>query len=65
MTQVDQWIHFYVESVADILQTSVGDWGDGVFYPGAYEVQFNSPKAGGLGFVESAKLSLSVNVSAS
>ncbi len=65
ITQVDQWIHFYVESVAEILQNSIGDWGDGVFYPGSYEVLFNPPKAGGFGFVESAKLMLGLNVSTS
>ncbi len=65
MTQADEWIHFYVESVAEILESSVGDWGDGMFFSGAYDVAFQPPKAGGLGFVESAKLSFSLNVSVS
>lgn len=65
ITQADEWIHFYVDGVADILQSNIGDWGNGVFYSGAYEVQFQPPKAGGLGFVESAKLTFSLNVSLS
>jgi hypothetical protein len=62
-TQADAWIHFYVESVGEILQSNIGDWGDGMFYGGAYDVVFQPPKPGGLGFVESAKLTLSLNVS--
>jgi hypothetical protein len=65
VTDVDTWIHFYVESVAAILQRSIGDWGNGMFYAGAYDVQFQPPKTGGLGFVVSAKLSFTVNVSMS
>lgn len=61
--QVDQWIHFYVEAVAEILQSNIGDWGDGMFYPGSYDVQFYAPKSGGLGFVEAAKLTLNVHAS--
>ena len=63
-TEADEWIHFYVESVAEILQSNIGDWGDGMFYGGTFDVLFQPPKAGGLGFVESAKLMLSLNVSA-
>ncbi len=63
VTQADEWIHFYVESVAEILQSNIGDWGDGMFYAGAYEVVFQAPKAGGIGFVESAKITLGLNVS--
>ena len=63
ITNADQWIHFYVESVAEILQGATGDWGNGLFFPGSYEVQFNPPKAGGSGFVESAKLSFNLDAS--
>ncbi len=63
--QADQWIHFYVEGVSSILRMNIGDWGDGMFFAGAYEVQFQAPKAGGLGFVESAKLTMSLNASLS
>ncbi len=63
VTDVDAWIHFYVEAVAQILQSSTGDWGNGMFYSGAYDVQFQPPKSGGLGFVETAKLTFALNVS--
>ncbi len=65
VTQADEWIHFYVESLGEILQNNIGDWGDGMFYGGTYDVVFQAPKAGGLGFVESAKLTLNLSVSVS
>ena len=65
LDQADQWIHFYVEGVSSILRLNIGDWGDGMFFAGAYEVQFQAPRAGGLGFVESAKLTMSLNASVS
>jgi hypothetical protein len=63
LTDVDQWIHFYVEGVTQVLRSNVGDWGDGMFYSGVYDLQFQPPKAGGLGFVESAKVSFTLQVS--
>jgi hypothetical protein len=62
-SDVDQWIHFYVEGVTQILSQNIGDWGDGLFFSGAYDVQLQAPKAGGFGYVESAKVTCSVNVS--
>ena len=63
VTQSDEWIHFYVEGVTELLRQRIGDWGDGMFFAGVYEVQFQAAKAGGLGFVQSAKVTCSVNVS--
>jgi hypothetical protein len=63
LTQSDQWIHFYVEAMTELLRTSIGDWGDGFFFSGKYDVQFQPPKPGGFGFVESSKVTISLNVS--
>jgi hypothetical protein len=63
LSQTDQWIHFYVEAVTELLRKNIGDWGDGFFFSGKYEVQFQPPKPGGFGFVEGSKVSISVNVS--
>ena len=63
VTDTDQWIHFYVEAVTQIFRQNIGDWNDGVFYSGIYEVQFQPPKAGGLGFMQSAKVTCNLNVS--
>ncbi len=61
--QVDQWIHYYVEAYTTLLRQNTGDWGDGIFFSGIYEVQFQNLKAGGFGFVESAKVTCLFDVS--
>lgn len=63
LQDTDQWIHFYVEAMTNILRQNIGDWGDGIFFSGVYDVQFQQPKAGGLGFVESAKVTCTLNIS--
>jgi hypothetical protein len=61
--QADTWIHFYVEAFTLLLRQNAGDWGDGFFFSGVYEVAFQPPKTGGLGYVESAKVICALNVS--
>lgn len=63
VTQTDLWIHYYVEAITSILRNNIGDWGDNMFYSGRYDVKFQQPKAGGLGFVESAAITCSIEVS--
>ena len=62
-TDTDQWIHFYVEAFTAILRQNRGDWGQGLFFSGVYEVQFQPPKPGGVGFVKWARVTSSLNVS--
>jgi hypothetical protein len=59
----DRWIHYYVQAVSLLLQRSAGDWGDGIFFSGVYDVQFQSPRAGGLGFTQLARLRFDLTVS--
>ncbi len=61
--QNDLWLQYYVEAVTSLLRQRIGDWGDGLFFSGMYEVQFQPSKAGGFGFVQSAKVSCNFNVS--
>ena len=63
VNEVDQWIHFYIEAMSNVLRSHIGDWGNGIFFSGMYDVQFQPPKAGGLGYVQSAKVTFSFNVS--
>jgi len=63
VSDTDQWIHFYVEAFTDLLRQNIGDWGDGFFFSGVYDVQFQGPKAGGIGFTQSAKVTCSLDVS--
>ncbi len=64
-TDTDQWIHFYVEAFTEILRQNRGDWGQGLFFSGMYDVQFQSPKPGGIGFVQFARVTCNLNVSRS
>jgi hypothetical protein len=63
MSDADRWIHYYVEATTLILRQNIGDWGDGFFFSGTYDVQLQAPKAGGLGYVVSAKITCNLNVS--
>jgi hypothetical protein len=63
VTQTDLWIHYYVEAITGVLRDNIGDWGDGMFFSGRYDVKFQQPMPGGLGFVESAAIACSIEVS--
>jgi hypothetical protein len=56
-------LHFYVEGVASLLRANIGDWGDGFRYSGVYGVQIQTPKVGGEGFVQMARMTCSLEVS--
>jgi hypothetical protein len=60
--QVDEWLHYYVEAVVQLLGENIGDWKDGVFFGGQYDIQLTSPRAGGVGFVSSASVSCLLDV---
>ena len=53
---------YYLQAIELILQANQGDWGDGFYYSGVYEVQLQPIKAGGFGFVQSARISFTLNV---
>ena len=59
----DCWIHYYVTAVASVFSANTGDWGNGMFFPGVYDVQFQAPKSGGLGYVQSARITVQLLVS--
>lgn len=52
-----------VDAAAGALQASRGDWGDGMFYTGAYEVGFGAVKRGGKSFIQVAKVTFEIGVS--
>jgi hypothetical protein len=62
-TQTDLWIHYYLEAVTSVLRQNIGDWGDGIFFGGKYDVKLKSPKAGGYGFVQGAAVACSLDAS--
>jgi hypothetical protein len=53
----------YVDAVTGVLESTRGDWGNCVHYPGTYEVVFEAVKRGGTGFAQRARVNLPVHVS--
>ena len=56
-------IMLYVDAVTDVLDSHRGDWGEGFFFTGGYEVIFSPMKHGGKNFIQSAKISFDLNAS--
>lgn len=53
----------YVDAVTQVLDDNRGDWGDGVFFGGGYEVAFGGVKHGGRNFLQLGKISFLVEIS--
>ncbi len=53
----------YTDAITSTLNASRGDWGDGMFYSGGYEVSFGAVKRGGRNFTQAAKVTFEVGVS--
>ncbi len=60
---IDQVSQLYSEAVAQTLNRIRGDWGQGLFYAGAYDISFGPVKHGGKNFIKSVKLSFQVDAS--
>lgn len=59
---MEQETQIYAEAVMDLLEQSRGEWRDGFYYSGQYEVQFEPVKAGGRNFSQTAKIRLPLEV---
>ena len=59
---VDTWIHYYVEALTTVLSNNRGDWGEGAFYGGGFDVEILPPKTGGTGFLQIARINFDVGV---
>lgn len=43
---------YYGEAVTNILRRNIGDWGQGLFYSGEYQVDLKPSKIGGAGYLQ-------------
>ncbi len=64
LDQLETNLQGYVDAVTQVLDNSRGDWGDGVFFDGGYEVAFGGVKHGGRNFLQIAKVSFVLEISA-
>ena len=55
-------LEVYVDATMQMLNGNRGDWGDGMFYAGGYEVAFGAVKQGGKNFIQVAKVTFEIGV---
>src|SRR6266851_9489881 len=60
---LEKLLEIYVDTVTRILDQNRGDWGNGMFYTGGYEVVFAEMKHGGRNFIQTGKIRFEVLVS--
>ena len=58
-------VELYADAVMQSLNSGRGDWGDGMFYAGAYDVSYGPIKKGGKNFIQVAKVTFEIGVSRS
>ena len=60
---IEQEMQYYIDAVTQVLDASRGDWGQGMFYTGGYEVSFGPVKHGGRNFLQIGKVTFEVDIS--
>jgi hypothetical protein len=56
-------LEFYIDSVTQALDAARGDWGNGLYYSGGYDVTLGAAKHGGKNFAQIAKITFRIEVS--
>jgi hypothetical protein len=51
------------DAVTEVLDASRGDWGNGMFFSGGYEIAYAPVKQGGKNFIQVTKIAFEVDVS--
>jgi hypothetical protein len=60
---LEKGLQLHVDAITQILEQNRGDWGQGLFYTGGYEVAFGPVKHGGRNFIQIAKITFEVGAS--
>lgn len=63
LEDIERMLQLYVDAVTRVLDQSRGDWSEGMYYTGGYEVTFGAVKRGGKNFAQTAKVAFEVGVS--
>ena len=63
LENIEAVLHRYVDGITLVLDNNRGDWGNGIYYTGGYDINFQAIKHGGKNFLQSAKVTFAVNVS--
>jgi hypothetical protein len=59
---MEQQLQLYTEAIARVLEDTRGEWTPGIYYSGAYEVSFGSLRQGGKNFLQTAKMTIELDV---
>jgi hypothetical protein len=60
---IEDQLRLYADAVTQVLDGNRGTWGQGVFYAGGYQVNFDPVTQGGKNFLQIAKVSFEVDMS--
>jgi hypothetical protein len=60
---IEDQLRLYVDAVTQVLDTNRGSWGQGAFFTGGYEVNFEPVQHGGRNFLQVARVSFEVDLS--
>jgi hypothetical protein len=60
---LESLVQMYTDAVTWVLDENRGDWGDGLFYAGGYEITYSPVKHGGQNFLQIAKVSFTADLS--
>ena len=63
LESIEANLQTYVDAVCALLDDSRGDWGNGSFYTGGYEVSYDPVARGGQNYLQKAKVGFDVEVS--
>ena len=62
MENVSSALGIYIQAVTDAIESHRGELTDGVHLSGRYVVEVEAPKAGGRGFLQSARILVPIEV---
>ena len=60
---LEERLRLYVDAVTQVLDANRGDWGQGMFFTGGYEVKFDPVQHGGRNVLQVAKVIFEVDLS--
>lgn len=60
---LEDQVRLHVDAVTQVLDSNRGDWGQGMFFAGPYEVKFEPVQHGGQNFIQVAKVTFEVDLS--
>jgi len=60
---LEERLRLYVEAITHVLDANRGNWGEGAFFTGGYEVRIEPVRHGGRNFLQTAKVEIEVDVS--